>query len=277
MGKRCYILPDFIIIGANKAGTTSISKYLKAHEEIKMSDIKEPMFFSSIGKTSSVARKDSTLGNTYTALTIDEYSALFENYGEKVRLFGEASTAYLANPAISAPMIRSIVPEAKLIAVLREPADRAISAYKMTYGSGVEQRSFTQIIDDFLQNNPKRQIHKRHGVRHYIENGFYFQLLQPFMEYIDREQILILKYDDLVTNPHSFMSRIFNFLEIEPPQNTDFSIRYNTAERHLKGTDITVKDVDMHRLYKIYKDEMKRLSEITDTGEWLQRYEKGNA
>ena len=73
MGKMSIILPDFIIIGANKAGTTSIANYLAQHPEIKISTVKEPMFFSSEPNYNSASLKDSSLGKPYFARTLKEY------------------------------------------------------------------------------------------------------------------------------------------------------------------------------------------------------------
>ena len=273
MPKQTFILPDFIIIGANKAGTTSIANYLREHEQVKISDVKEPMFFSSITKKHSIKINESKIGNNYTALNIIEYSRLFENYTESVTVFGEASTSYLANSSISAPIIRSIVPEAKIIAILREPADRAISAYKMTFGSGIETRSFSEVIKDFNLNNPKKKVQRAQGVKHYFENGFYSQLIKPYYDFIDAEKILIVKYDDLVNEPTSFINKIFHFIGIEE-RKIDTTKRYNTQDRHLQGKDIFITDEDLKALYEIFYDDVKELSKYIDVKEWLEKYEK---
>jgi len=272
MGKQCYILPDFIVIGANKAGTTSVANYLNDCPQVGMSRIKEPMFFSSINIKKSIDKHSATLANPYFALNLKEYSELFEHHNPKiVRLYGEASTSYLANPRISAPMIRSIVPDVKLIAILREPIDRVISAYKMTYGNKIETRTLSEIIDEYCKNNLEYKIKNQHGVKQYIENGFYYQLLKIYFDYFPKEKILLLKYDDLKKDPRTFMNKIFHFLRIEPCAS-DFSRIYNTQYMHLKGKKVVVTDEDRVKLAKIFYNEIKNLLKFIDVSDWLSKY-----
>jgi len=272
MSKNCYIFPDFIIIGANKAGTTSVANYLNISKEIKISKIKEPMFFTSIyTEKNSIDKSSATLANPYKVLSLKEYSKLFESSDSNIRLYGEASTSYLANPKTAAPLIRSIISDVKLIAILREPIDRALSAYKMTFGNGMEKRSFDQIIEDFYKMNKNLKIRDRQGVKHYIENGFYYQLLEVYYKYFPEKNILLLKYDELVNNPKLFMKKIFDFLCVTPYE-IDFSKKYNTYERHLKGKKIIISDSIKRRLAEIFYKEIQKLSKYINVDDWLNYY-----
>ncbi len=171
MGRKVVYLPDFIIIGANKAGTISVANYLNQNPKIKISDEKEPMFFSSTPEMIQAKLGEISLEKTYFAITLHEYSKMFEKCSPQVEFFGEASTAYLANPYKSASLIKKIVPNVKIIAILRESVSRALSAYKMCFGEGIEDRSFEDIIK--ASENQKTILRSGHCAKEYFRNGFY--------------------------------------------------------------------------------------------------------
>src|ERR687894_3261543 len=118
---RCPMtMPNFFIIGAQKAGTTSLYYYLKQHPQIYMSPRKEPHFFKGMH---SELRKS---GRGLPPVTdLGDYQALFRGVTDE-KAIGEASASYLYSPKAPA-LIKSSIPDAKLIAVLRNPADRAYS------------------------------------------------------------------------------------------------------------------------------------------------------
>jgi hypothetical protein len=259
------ILPDFIIIGANKAGTTSIANYLSQHPEIRISAVKEPMFFSSDPTKISAEKNQATLKKPYFTATLNEYSSMFENYASTIKCFGEASTSYLANPFLTSKLIRKIVPNVKLIAILREPASRALSAYKMCLGNNIEDRSFKDIVRDAAKQTT---IQKNHGVKEYIRNGLYSQLLRPYLDFFERHQILFLRYDDLNQDAGTFMNEIASFLDVSPfVFKTD--IRFNSAKDNLKKT-IRIEKEDFERLKIFYQKDIKTTEKITglDLSDW---------
>ena len=246
-------LPDFVIIGANKAGTTSVAHYFNQHPKIQISKVKEPMFFSSNADTVS-QREGATLDKPFFAITLDEYSSMFEPQKSGAKLLGEASTAYLANPKQSAQLLKKIVPEVKIIAILREPVGRAISAYKMCVGGNIEQRSFAEVV---ANAQSERQILPSHGVKEYIRNGLYAQLLAPYFKYFSPEQILLLDYDQLKWDPKNFMYAIYEFLQIKPIEN-NFEKKLNTESDHLSAA-LIIDKADIEKLKEFYKEENVKL------------------
>jgi hypothetical protein len=259
MSKQTLILPDFVIIGANKAGTTSLAKYLSSHPKVKVSDVKEPMFFNSTADMISASKQEANLKNPYIAMTINQYSKMFEKHDKSVELFAEASTAYLATPKISASLMKKIIPNTKIIAVLREPVSRAVSAYKMCVGNGIENRPFSEIV-----KNAKNEMkaYAAHSVKEYIRNGLYSQLLEPYYSYFEKENLLILNYDDFIQKPKEFLSRIFEFLNIEEVE-IDFSKKYNTASEHVKKDELKIRESDLNTLKKLFKKELINLEKLT--------------
>jgi hypothetical protein len=271
MAKIKIILPDFIIIGANKAGTTSVANYLNTHPSIKISDVKEPMFFSSDPVMTSAGKKEANLKKPFFTSTLERYSDLFSNHGYSVKIFGEASTSYLAIPKRSAFLIKKIVPKVKIIAILREPVDRAISAYKMCYGNEIEKRSFSRVVQDSLNHTG---ILDEHGVKEYVRNGLYDQLLGAYFRYFDRSQILILNYDELVSEPDVFMHKIVLFLGLKN-LNFDMKKKYNTEKDHLQQ-EIAIDENDIDVLKKIYIREIEALNSKIDIplDRWLSFLKK---
>lgn len=256
MGIHQIILPDFVIIGANKAGTTSIANYLDQNPQIQLSNPKEPMYFSSSPYfAKSVAIENSKLSQNYYASSLLEYSSLLLPINKDVKLFFEASTSYLANPNMSSYMLKKIVPDVKLIAILREPAERAISAYKMCVGSGIETRSFSEIVHNAA--NELKMI-DNHSVKEYIRNGLYFQLLKPYFSLFDKEQILLLDYNNLKSNPRDFMLKIYSFLNLEPFDLEEHKT-LNRSEHHLQNKELHISKEHINRLKDLYTDELNLL------------------
>jgi hypothetical protein len=129
--------PNFIIIGAGKCGTTSLQNYLSQHPEIYLCPQKETYFFIN-SRARDNHRKYGSVTNQ------EDYLALFAEAPDKCVL-GEISTNYYAYPE-SAELIHNAIPEVKIIAILRDPSDRAFSSYQMFVRNGSEKSSFSETI-----------------------------------------------------------------------------------------------------------------------------------
>ena len=206
-------LPNFLVIGANKAGTTSLYRYLAQHPEVYMSRMKEPSFFAPVMRTHG--REAARLPRT-----IEEYTALFDAAGD-ARAVGEASTAYL--PDAEAPaLVREGIPGARLVAILRNPADRAFSDYGMHRTWGDEQLSFAEAVESELDDSvPGLTWHRR-----YVEYGFYGHHLTRWLEQFERDRFGIYLYDDLERDPQGLLRDVAAFLDIST------SFWPETVERH---------------------------------------------
>ena len=129
------VLPNFLIIGAAKSGTTSLYSYLNQHPQVYFSPFKEPRFFALEGKEVNY-QGPSQVVNQKAINTIDEYEKLFAGVTDEVAI-GEASTLYLYSPEAPAK-IKQYIPQVKLIAILRNPIDRAYSGYCHLVRDGYE-------------------------------------------------------------------------------------------------------------------------------------------
>jgi hypothetical protein len=219
-------MPNFFIVGAQKAGTTSLYHYLNQHPQVYMSPIKEPFFFDhEMNSKGEVVRREFGGHRQPPRFTnIEEYSVLFEGVrGEKA--IGEATPLYIYAPG-TAERIERYVPGAKSIALLRNPADRAYSAFLYAVRMGVEP------LTDFaqaLREEPLRMRNGWHYVFHYRSRGLYYQQLKRYYEVFGRERLGVWLYEDMREDPASVVQSVFRFLKVDDTFATDTSLRHNPA------------------------------------------------
>jgi len=210
-------LPNFFIIGANKAGTSSLYHYCRQHPEIFMSKNKEPMFFTASGplptKDEKVVNKP---GLYYQYFTLREYIDLFVSATEPLR--GEASTSYLANPN-STMWIRKIIPDAKLIVILRNPIERAISDFEFQANRNKsESRTLAQAINDALNGYISPANAKQVGdnllndPQRYLNLGLYGRQLSIVKRFFPDNQLFIADYGEYNKYTVEFVQKVYKFL-----------------------------------------------------------------
>jgi len=216
-------MPNFLIIGANKAGTTAIHSYLKQHPQVYMSPVKEPMFFTLEGKKLDRTRPGHQITLKNGVNNIDDYQALFQGVSNE-KAIGEASTAYLHRPW-SADRIMRYIPNVKLIAILRDPVERAYSNYLMYVRWGLETLNFPQAVREEeirISNNYPQGWH-------YVKLGFYYQPLMHFSGQFHQSQIKVYLYEDFVNSPVRFFQDLFRFLDVDESFVPDMSIKHNVS------------------------------------------------
>ena len=213
-------MPNFLVIGAAKAGTTSLYNYLKEHPQIYMSPHKEPRFFALEGKPIDF-QGPGDLTRFKFVTNIESYLALFEEVYHEVAI-GEASPWYLYVP--QAPKrIKNHIPNAKLIAILRDPVERAYSNFLHAVSEELEP------LNDFTQAMEAEEERIRHNWSyrwHYKQKGFYSVQIKRYYALFDRDQIRFYLYDDFITSPMSVMQDIFRFLGV------DDTFVPNTSQKH---------------------------------------------
>ncbi|MCB0164754.1 MAG: glycoside hydrolase family 99-like domain-containing protein [Anaerolineae bacterium] len=220
-------LPNFLIIGAMKAGTTSLYAYLKQHPQVYMSPVKETRFFALEETGMPVLHTDVQKKVWESSITrLSDYETLFNGVTNEIAI-GEASPLYMAWSNKAAPRIKYYIPKTKLIAILRNPVDRAYSHFSHNVKIGVETNS------DFTEALQLDDIHQRWW---YMKQGLYAQLLKPFRELFDSKQIKIFRYEDLQEDPIELLKEMFRFLEIDDNFLPDISIR------HMKSPDKLVNE-----------------------------------
>jgi hypothetical protein len=188
-------LPDFVIVGTQRGGTTSLYRYLTAHPEI-----------------GSALRKEVHYFDRYYGKGIGWYLAHFPVRGE-APVVGEASPSYLFHPDVP-QRARAAVPNSKFIALLRNPADRAYSQYQMNVRKGFESLTF----EDAIKKEPERLSRSEDPdsliLQHcsYLKRGLYVDQLERWMSFFAHEQFLILKSEDLYKYPERVLSQSLAYL-----------------------------------------------------------------
>jgi hypothetical protein len=205
-------LPDFIIVGAAKGGTTSLYQYLKQHPQVFFPEHKEPYFFSFEEGVTQADDPD------FRKLIIDDsvnYSGLFSP-ATPGQLLGEASTSYLYTHQVSVPKIQRLYQEAgrplpKMIAILRNPVDRAFSHYVYLRQKGVETLSFEEAIRPDVA---KQRHHLRNWDYDYVEYGRYAAQVRHFKQAFPQMRFYI--FEDLVSDPMRLVLDLLEYLDLEP-------------------------------------------------------------
>jgi hypothetical protein len=219
-------LPNFLVIGVAKSGTTSLYHYLRQHPQIFMSPVKEPRFFALQGRSLDFNGPGDERIRRDAMLTLDAYRELFEGVDGE-RAIGEASVLYMPHPNACEAIARQI-PDAKLIAVLRDPAERAYSGFQFHLREGLEP---VADFDEALRAEPQRIADGWYYTWHYRDQGFYHRKLLPYFERFDPSRIRVYLYEDLQRDPHRMLADIFRFLGVDDGFRPQLATRHNQSGR----------------------------------------------
>jgi len=215
--------PNFLIVGAPRAGTTSLYHHLRGHPDIFMPTIKEPHFFAQ----ADMAEDEETpiLKSLGEFRDEDKYLSLFEKAGTKPAV-GEASVGYLYDE--STPMrIQQKVPKAKIIILLREPVERAYSHYLLYNASTPQRKPFYEaLLEDYAR--PRKVL----GFSYlYVEHGLYYKQVKRYLDTLGPGQVRIYLYDDLKSDAYGMVRDVCTFLGVSFYDGRFFnpSQAYNTS------------------------------------------------
>lgn len=188
-------MPNFLIIGAMKSGTTALYNSLNQHPQVYMSRLKEPNFFAYDGT------------EKFPVTNLEDYQALFEGVTNQ-KLIGEASTTYLFSPTATVN-IKKYLPQGKLIAILRDPAQRAYSLYLMRYRANKPEALTNEnnLIDSFA-----KFVNQGQGG---VLNQRYYGSIKRYSKHFKREQLKICLYQDLKEEPNLLIEDICQFLDLD--------------------------------------------------------------
>ena len=232
-----------------------------------MCPIKEPHFFAYEGGVPDFKGPNANQHQFWQTRPVDieEYKELF-NGATTQKVIGEASTYYICEPRAAAN-IKSRVPDAKLVALLRNPTERAYSNFLHCRKNGLEpEHDFRRALDLEQQ----RTLDGWGMIWRYREKGNYFEQLQRYLELFNEEQILICLTDDLMNQPHTLMRRILRFLDVDPNDLPDMSKRRNQAASSLMQQH-PLDESTRKQLIADYRDGILKLQELLqrDLSMWL--------
>ncbi len=205
------MLPNVLVIGAQKAATSWIYQCLKEHPDVFVPFVKEQHFFDQ---------------NYHEGL--EWYERYFKGYGSE-KAICDVSPSYLSS-GIAPERIKNALGDIKLIVCLRNPIDRAFSQYKMHLRKKTADKPF-------------EELWRRDEKSEYVQFGRYYTHLEQYLEFFPKENILVLIYEDIQNDPISFIQRIYRFIGVDenfkpksadkiiPPESLEYGSFYKFAKK----------------------------------------------
>jgi hypothetical protein len=216
------------VVGAGKAGTTSLYHYLRQHPQIYMSPIKEPCYFASELRPENLSRDfarhvrrqtrklPAYLGDDLPVKPMgwmvsdwDDYLRLFGKAGDR-KAIGEATASYLWSKT-SAGNIRARIPDARIVMILRDPAERAFSQYMHHLAEGLTRYTFREQIEKSARSGG-RELSILHP---FLEVGLYHRQVERYLTRFPRENLRIYWYEDDWRQPARMLADLFDFLGVD--------------------------------------------------------------
>jgi len=253
---RIRTLPDFLIIGSSKSGTTSLYSYLRQHPNVFAET--NIHFFEYILSNNILWYKSHFPTNIYK---------LYIKWKTRHDLLsGEHVVSHLFHPLVP-QRVKEIIPTVKLIVLLRNPVERAYSHYQMLVRNHLERRFFIDALRSELkrieigQKEPKLKINNPdfdNAVSFsYLRHGIYVDKLKHWMNFFPKEQFLIFSTDELNSNPKYVIQQTFDFLNLPP-----FEIK--NLEKQNVGKYEKIDEETKEFLIKFYKPHNERLYQLLD-------------
>jgi hypothetical protein len=219
-GNRAVAAPDFVIIGTQRGGTTSLHAYLSSHPQVETAATKELQFI-----TDRYERG------------LDWYLGQFPAELPPETITGEATPYALFHP-LAPRRLREIAPTARLIALLRNPVDRAYSHYLLERSRGDETLDFAAALDAELERlvgeearlvRDPTYVSAPHKHASYVSRGDYARQLESWFGVFPREQILVIRSEDLYERSSETFARVAQFLAISPDASIPFTPHNQTS------------------------------------------------
>lgn len=243
---------DFIIGGAQKAGTTAIDHYLRKHPDIGMADIKEVHFFDDDEKFNS------------NRVDYSEYHKHFI-FNDKNKILGEVTPIYLYWEGCC-ERIKAYNSEIKLIFILRNPITRAFSHWNMEYDRKLDNLGFSEAIrqeKSRISDSPGNQ----HRVVSYIDRGKYANQIKRYKTHFSDDQLLFIKYEDYLLNQQESLNKVFRFLNVDASKfEFEHEVIHKREQHSVMGTE------DKLYLLEQFRSDVLEVEELLgwDCSDWLK-------
>ncbi|QLH04006.1 sulfotransferase [Nitrosopumilus oxyclinae] len=250
LSSNYHSLPDFLIIGAAKSGTSSLYEYLNQHPSILPCVVKEPNYFTA-----------------YYNRGLDWYKSCFPFKAkrffcpEKKFLTGEATARYYWYP-FAPERVKQLLPNCKIILLLRNPVERSYSHYKMRYKNKIIDQTFEQEILDEPKRiegewdkmlNDENYFSFKFNSNGYLTKGLYINYITKWFELFPKKQILVIKAEDFFSNPEKITNETLEFLGLPSIKLKNYEIMRKGLDDKLTS-DIRKKLIDYFKPYnqKLY-------------------------
>lgn len=245
---------NFLIIGAQKAGTTALFEGLRNHPEIYMPEIKELHFFDN----------DTFFSKSHVDYSV--YESRF-NFTSRAKLYGEVTPSYMFWGS-SMKRIWAYNKNMKLIVILRNPITRAFSHWNMQFEKNIEKHDFYYCIkneSERLKNATPTDI-RRYS---YVERGLYAKQLERILDFFNKNQLLVIKYEEFLKNQETTMEQILFFLNVS---SIDHKIKLKKTHNIPYKKKISKKEFDY--LSDFYKNDISKIEEMLgwDCLDWKKTF-----
>lgn len=216
------ILPNFLVVGASKSGTSSLYHYLKQHPDIFLSEKqKEGRFFSQMVNCFD-GPGDTIVEKTITK-DVESYKLLFEGYNRE-KAIGDISPEYLYFHEQAIPLIKSTLGnDVKIIMILRNPVDRAFSAYTHFKRDKRESLSFEEALEKEMERENQHWL----WTWKYKHSGFYTKQVKVYLD--NFKQVKVFLYDDLLNSQPKVLEEICAFIGVDSGFEFDTTYKYNVS------------------------------------------------
>lgn len=268
-------LPDLFIAGAAKAGTTALDEFLRQHPQIEMSPHREPNYFAFPGRRPNLRGPGGRPApiNQTSIVDFDTYASLFAGIPEDV-VAGETSPVYMYM-AGTAGRIASRIPHARIVVILRDPVERAISSYGHLLREGREPLDLLPA----LHAEPRRIAQNWGILWRYVDVGRYARQLREYLRHFDSDRILLLEHGQFSREPAVVCQKVFRFIGVADDFVPDTTVRYNVSgvPRHRWLHDLfNPPPVVRHRIWRLVprglRDPLRRFHAKITAGN-LERHE----
>lgn len=226
-------LPDFFLVGAPKAGTTSVYNYLSQHPEIFTPAVKEPHFFSC-----------PEVKDTYYEVPfvdeIDEYKSLFREASQTQKA-GDFSTSYLHHKK-AAHRIKRMCPNARILIILRDPVERAISHYLMDVRDGYQRLPLIECLKE--KNNVDNRFY-----REYVDVGMYSSQIERYRDIFGGKKVKIFLFDNLVSRTEETLGKLMRHIRVDERVDISTKENHNEYQRFKYGF---VKSILKSKVFQVF-------------------------
>jgi hypothetical protein len=247
-------LPNFIVIGAQKSGTSSMFSYLKQHPQILRPIFKEPYFFDR-----QYHRGLRWYGSNFPA---QRAVARLNDRTGRPHLTFEATATYIFDEQVPGRIARDLKTR-KFILLLRNPAERVISAYWHARRMGIESRSLTEVVESDMRRYQAEIAGTDAGLApatrpNFLKRGIYHEAVARWQSVFSPDDLLVLQSEALFSDPTKVMTQVFQFLNLPEPDHIDFQPQ-NVGG--YKERDAEVRN----QLADFYRPHNEKLNSITRT------------
>lgn len=250
------VLPNFLIIGVLKSGTTSLYKDIIRHPSIYPCLVKEPNYFN-------IHYFDRSLAWYHVCFSSSWKKFYQTKIKKKEFITGEASATYYYS-SHTPKRVKQLLPKVRMIILLRNPVDRAFSWYKAAVVNGHEKLTFEETLEE-EEERSKKEYHRMindekyfsesYFWRAYLDQGIYIDKIKNWFEFFPKKQFLVLNSDDLLKNPSQVCKNVFEFLELENFELTNFK-KYNI------GSEVKIDPILRSKLVEYFKPHNERLYKL---------------